>query len=649
MVRQRNGMHWLKRRVPGASWAPLVRVAAAAAVALTTTLSTAALTPAHAFGPVVQLTPTELDFPDTQVGTESPPRAVVLTNAGDGPLTVSEVWTSQPGSAGVFEVAAEDCTEASLAPGEACLVEVIFRPGANGEYAGELTFVDDAVGGPHTVRLSGVGFGSTQPSLTVSPGQVNFGTVGLFYASPRMIVTLNSTGGSPLVISDVDTWGWRYQDLDFFIESDGCSGASLPPGQSCQVEVYFRPTVAGQRSAYLRFWTNAGNHYVSVNGYGAPPIAKVTPDSLDFGDQEGGSRSGYRSVTISNQGLGRLGTGNIWLLGADPKDFSRGTCPDFLGPGESCDLRVWFTPTAFGPRSAILQIMHNAAGTPARVPLAGNGIRKAWLNHKGPGKLFTSGDGSKVTLAVAAGGQATYQLKLVNDGPTARQFILPYVPAGASAVVHMYKPGLNRTELARWGSSGYLSPSIPAGGSGLVEMTVKPTGSGQVTSGVEVRLIGANGFVLDRFSTETNVKAPSTGTDAYGLFVKENSQPYVGGSVDGQTATAPSLATGGVTRFTAMLRNDSSLRTTVRFSMAAAANHCWSAQVTAKEGTQTVDITAQVFGSGYARSIATRSTVPITLVVTRVAAGCGALTYVARTGGDGAVGHTSYLLVNPSA
>jgi len=647
MVRQRDA-HRPGRRVPGVSRSALVRVAAAAALALTTTLTTAALPSAHAAGAIVELTPTEIVFPDTQVGTQSAPRSVTLTNTGDAPLTVSDVWGSPPGSSGMFDHLVEDCSGHSLSAGESCQVDVFFEPTVNGEHTGELTFVDDAPGSPHIVRLSGVGVGSTAPSMTWSPGQLNFGTVGQYYSSPRMSLTLTSTGGSPLVVSDVDTWGWGYSHLDFFIVSDGCSGSSLPTGTSCRVEVVFRPTVADYRFGYLRFSTNAWTHHVYMNGYGAPPVADLTPGALVFGDQEGGSRSEYRTVTISNKGLGLLAVGNTWLLGADPGDFSLGNCPDFLDPGESCDLRVWFTPTAFGQRSGILQIMHNAPGTPARVPLTGNGVRTAWLNHKGPGKLFTGGDGSKVTLAVAAGGQATYQLKIVNDGPIARQFILSYAPTTASAVVHMYKPGLKRTELARYGSRGYVSPLIPAGGSSLVEMTVKPTASGQVTSGVEVGLVGSNGFVLDRFSTETNVKAPTTGTDAYGLFVKENSQPFVGGSVDGQTATAPSLAIGGVARFTARLRNDSALRTAVRFSMARAASACWSEQVTVKEGTRTVDITAQVFGSGYTRSIATRSTVPVTVVVTRVASGCGPVTYTARTSGDDAVGHTSYLLANPS-
>lgn len=638
-----------RRRVAGIARSAFVRLGIAAAFALaTTTLSAAALTPAHAAGPIAQLTPTEIVFPDTRVGTQSAPQSVTLTNTGDAPLTVSDVWGSPPGSEGVFDNLVDGCSGRSLSAGESCQVDVFFEPTTNGEFTGELTFIDNAAGGPHTVPLSGVGFGSTAPSMTWSPGQLNFGTVGVFYASSTMTVTLTSTGGSPLVVSDVDTWGFGYAYLDFLVTSDGCSGKSLPPGTSCRVEVVFRPTVADYRAGYLRFWTNAWTNYVYMNGYGAPPVAEITPSAVDFGDQEGGSRSESRSITITNTGLGRLGVGNIWLLGADPEDFSRGTCPDFLDPGESCDLRVWFTPTAFGPRSATLQIMHNAAGTPARVPLTGNGIRKAWLNIKGPGTRFTSGDDSKVTLAVAAGGQATYQFKIVNDGPIARQFILSYVPAGASAVVHMYKPGLNRTELARYGSSGYVSPMIPAGSSGLVEMTVKPSASGQVTSGVELRLVGSNGFVLDRSFTETNVKAPSTGTDAYGLFVKENSQSYVGGSVDGQTATAPALPIGGAARFTANLRNDSKVRTTVRLTMAGLAAPCWTAKVTAKEGTRTVDITAVAYGSGYARSIATRSTLPITIVVTRVAAGCGSRTFTLRTGGDGAVGHTSYLLVNPS-
>jgi hypothetical protein len=85
---------------------------------------------------------------------------VTMTNDGDQPFTVNEVRSTDP----PFAVTSDGCGGRTLESGDACPVEVTFRPDRAGPAEGQLLVDDTAVGSPHVVELSGVGVG---PDLTV--------------------------------------------------------------------------------------------------------------------------------------------------------------------------------------------------------------------------------------------------------------------------------------------------------------------------------------------------------------------------------------------------------------------------------------------------------------------------------------------------
>jgi hypothetical protein len=101
--------------------------------------------------PGVSLSPASLSFPATGVGLAALPQTLTLTN--NGGLTLNLANTAL--SAG-FVVASSTCG-ATLAPGAACNVVVVFAPVAAGAAAGALTLKDDAPSGSQTVNLSGTG------------------------------------------------------------------------------------------------------------------------------------------------------------------------------------------------------------------------------------------------------------------------------------------------------------------------------------------------------------------------------------------------------------------------------------------------------------------------------------------------------------
>src|SRR5262249_49168682 len=143
-----------------------------------------------------------------------------------------------------------------LAPGQSCNVSVRYVPTGAGMQYGKLLVPGNSQGVPPLVALSGNGFVLT-PGLSLTPTSLAFGTVQLDKSSSAKLVTITSTGNTPLVISSLSIAGAN--PLDFSLSADGCSGHSLNPGASCTASVIFAPTRINGRSATVAIASNAGS------------------------------------------------------------------------------------------------------------------------------------------------------------------------------------------------------------------------------------------------------------------------------------------------------------------------------------------------------------------------------------------------------
>uniref|UniRef100_A0A7V3E778 Choice-of-anchor D domain-containing protein n=1 Tax=Ignavibacterium album TaxID=591197 RepID=A0A7V3E778_9BACT len=130
---------------------------------------------------------------------------------------------------------------------------------------------------------------------------------------------------------------------------------------------------------------------VAVNEVPTTPLFTITPASKDFGTVIAGN-SVSAIFTISNTGAGTLtiNSGGITLTGTNADQFNLGsiTYPINLNTGESTQITVNFAPTSAGSKSANLQIVHNAPGSPAVVPLTGNALPLGTLFEDFTGTAF---------------------------------------------------------------------------------------------------------------------------------------------------------------------------------------------------------------------------------------------------------------------
>ncbi len=203
--------------------------------------------------PQVLLSASSLAFGTQLVNTSSAAQVVTLTNTGSTALTITSIVAkgnfSQINTCG-----------ASVAAGANCTITVTFRPTDSGLRFGSITLTDNAPTSPQVISLTGTG-----TYVSLSPTSLSFGTVSVGTSSSPQVITFTNTDGVALRIS-VSITGTNPAD---FTETNTC-GASVAAKGSCSINVTFRPTATGLRSANVSVADTGGGspQTVSLSGTG---------------------------------------------------------------------------------------------------------------------------------------------------------------------------------------------------------------------------------------------------------------------------------------------------------------------------------------------------------------------------------------------
>jgi hypothetical protein len=190
--------------------------------------------------------------------------------------------------------------------------------------------------------------------------------------SDAQVVTLSNTGDSALPISSIALTG---SNPGQFSQSHDCP-PTLPRGSACAIDVRFKPTSTGSKTAFLTVAAadGAGTKEVALTGTGARSAFSVSPTSLSFGNQARGTASAAKLVTISNTGTVVLPIVSITIGGSHPGHFKQtNDCPAQVPVGGSCSASVTFNPTSRGSKSAKLRVTAAGGAGVKTVGLTGNG------------------------------------------------------------------------------------------------------------------------------------------------------------------------------------------------------------------------------------------------------------------------------------
>jgi hypothetical protein len=205
-----------------------------------------------ASGPNATLSQNGLTFATQLVGTSSPAQPVTLTNWGTQTLSIT-------GGSISSDFGQTDNCHPSLAPGASCNINVTFTPKQRGTRNGTLSIRDNAPDSPQTVSLTGVG-----TVVEMNPNALDFGTVTVGQTK-TLPTTLTNVGSVQLNITSI----MITQDPTDFSQQNTCDGA-LGAGQSCTINVTFKPTQTGPLSADVSISDDGGGspQQVSLSGTG---------------------------------------------------------------------------------------------------------------------------------------------------------------------------------------------------------------------------------------------------------------------------------------------------------------------------------------------------------------------------------------------
>jgi|GEM_PF-3119048 len=249
-------------------------------------------------------------------------------------------------------------------------------PSATGTYTFTVTAKDCA--GCTASQTYSVTVSAAAPAISFNPAPLPaFGDVSVGATSSLQSVTVQNTGVGSLVITNLGVAGANPND--FILDTSVCQGAVIAPGSTCQINVRFKPTASGDRSATILVYDNStGNpHSFAVAGAGITPMILVVPTNLNFNTQTVAMVTAPLYLQVFNNGNGPLTITNLTLVGTNATDFTilpNACLGTPLQPGDSCSVGIRFTPGATFARTGTLLIDSNGTNGQQRVALRGVGV-----------------------------------------------------------------------------------------------------------------------------------------------------------------------------------------------------------------------------------------------------------------------------------
>jgi hypothetical protein len=331
-----------------------------------------------------------------------------LTVTASRALNVTGITTSAP-----FTVTAPTLP-AALATGGTLSIPVTFTPTAAGATTGIVNVATDQGTVGFSVSGTGMkaGFG-TNPSSVSFTGQ----PTGVPISSS---VQFTNTGTGSETISAI-----RMPTAPWTVTGAPAVGTVVAPGGSFTESVTYNPTVAGTNNDQLSVTSTSGTFTVPLSGTSVTGQGHltITPTSLNFGSVPVGTTSPQLSFTVTDDGnipvtlnKAKAPVGTF----SSPNAIAEG---QVLGPNQSIQVPVVFSPGTAGALSDSYEITGNTGQGDMYVQLSGTGLATlpqpptSWTAN---GSATMSAGAIQLTPATTQqAGSAFYGSAVKTDGLTA--------------------------------------------------------------------------------------------------------------------------------------------------------------------------------------------------------------------------------------
>ncbi len=332
--------------------------------------------------PVVRVSPESIAF-GLEIAGDSTGITIplVLRNTGDRPAAIGNV--ASPSDA-QFTITSDNCSNTVLDPVTSsplaeCSIDLTFSAAGQGDFSSTilLPYSDQqtAEAFSQTYSFTGSGVPATPVLFSVSQS-LNFPDT-VIGNSIDLTFSLQNRGGGVLTISGFDFTG---VDSVAFSRVSGCdSGTSLSLGQTCTLTVRFSPDVGKAYSASIDILSDSGSLSIPMIGNGVIPTISIV-SKISLTSQPGSFADAFEAVT--NSGTGTLSLSSMVISGQNANLFEQiNNCPDTnnsgvadatLREGESCALRIRYSPDVEGQHFATLTISSNDPVNPViSIPIVG--------------------------------------------------------------------------------------------------------------------------------------------------------------------------------------------------------------------------------------------------------------------------------------
>ncbi|SPE24315.1 hypothetical protein SBA2_180007 [Acidobacteriia bacterium SbA2] len=380
--------------------------------------------------PSVTFVPPSLNFGGVVVGTTSQ-QSVVLTPLSNSPVSLTGITT---GGDFALITTATSCPYGGgvVAAASTCTIDVTFTPSAFGASTDTVSVAYTGPDSPQSIALSGTG---GVPAANISPQQLNFQYDYKVGIRPPVPVVLTNTASESLAVASVTV-------PDGYTQSNNCLPSVGPKG-SCTINVSFRPSAGGPYDGMLTVTDDAINNpqTVQLNGVSFAGPASFSPGSLTFGSVPVGSEDNPQVITLVNPSNGV--DGEIPVIGVSGDFFILDDCESemYVSTGASCDIAVWFQPTAPGTRTGTLTAKYTLpTATTVTASLTGTGewpgvgLSPASLNF--PAQTVSTKSAPQMITLTNTGNAALSPLTITRSGPFAETNNCGgFVAVGASCAI----------------------------------------------------------------------------------------------------------------------------------------------------------------------------------------------------------------------
>ena len=308
--------------------------------------------------PQISLSSTTVDFGTITVGNTAQ-KSIFIKNMGTASLKVDSIITNNP----AYSIDKKNLT---LTPGDSQEVKLTFTPDDTTVFNGKLNIYHNASGSPSIINLTGRGTSKAMAVIALSTTFINFGSV-IVNNNLQKNFFVKNTGTAELVIDSIT-------NNNNTIFSVNPSKFNVASGDSQEVKVTFTPTDTSVFNGRLSVFHNASGSpgIINLSGKGtskAIAIINLSESKIDFGIVTINKKL-QKLFLVKNKGTATL---LVDSMSINNSAFSIDSVKFNVAPGDSQEVKVTFTPKDSITYNAVLNIFHNASGSPAIINLTGKG------------------------------------------------------------------------------------------------------------------------------------------------------------------------------------------------------------------------------------------------------------------------------------